>query len=254
VSLDLAPLEGALRVRLGETDWAACVSAAGLDVAGPLMPAQPASGQPVAADLRRAVALAVSGPTLVQLTTASQDRGLVASLGSDGVTAAGAVRIVVPAGVAGPAPAALPGVEVSAFTPERLVGEVLRLVPPDRPVAAVPEPVQLPHTVALMLNRALTEDDEPLVRELAAASGWTDVPELLRELATQVTATATVVLRSAGAAPRTRRWLQCRLGWVEIAVAGAQVTHRPVQRSDLAATLVEELTIALERTPAVVGR
>jgi len=257
VSLALAPLDGALRVRLDEDGWAAC--ATGFDVPGPLRPAQPPADRAIEPALRQAVTVALTGPALVQLKTAARGRGLVASIGCNGQSAAGAARVVLPAGVAGDDPTAVPGVEVSAFPPDRIVAELLRLVPPDRagskPQPVRTEPVVLPHTVALMLSRALRDDDQPLVRELVAASGWVDVPEVIARLADGVTANATAVFRGhAAGPPRTRQWLQCALGWVELTVAGGEVTHRLVDRAGVAATLVEELTIALERSLAVTSR
>ena len=306
----LARLDGGLRVRLDESGWAAC--ATGLDVPGPLRPAQPPADLAIEPALRQAVTVALTGPALVQLTTAVRGRGLVASIGCNGQSAAGAARVVLPAGVAGDEPMAVPGVEVSAFPPDRIVAELLRLIPPDRadsmPQPVNTDPVVLPHTAALMLSRALRDDDQPLVRELVAASGWADVPEVIARLADGVTANATAVFRGQGrvslssavasgvpgvrwqgggerrggatsiddnaasvragrraagrgigrhapaSTPRTRQWLQCALGWVELAVAGGEVTHRVVDRAGIAATLVEELTIALERSLAVTSR
>ena len=257
----LAPLDGGLRVRLDEGGWAACVT--GLDVQGPLRPAQPAADLAIEPALRQAVTLALGGPALVQLTTAARGRGLAASIGCNGHRAAGAARVVLPAGVAGDDPVAVPGVEVSAFPPEGIVAELLRLVPPDRAGSKPPpvrtDPVVLPHALALMLSRALRDDDQPLVRELVAASGWVDVPEVIARLADGVTANATAVFRgparhSPAGTPRSRQWLQCALGWVELTVAGGEVTHRLVDRAGIAATMVEEVTIALERSLAVTPR
>ena len=142
MSLALAGLDGGLRVRLDEGDWAACVAAGGGSLDGPLRPAVESSSTDVDPALVQAVAIAVGGPSFVQLTTAARDRGLVARIGCLGRSAVGAARVVLPAGVAGDDPVAVPGVEVSAFPPDRLVPRSCAWSLPTGP-APDPAPVTL---------------------------------------------------------------------------------------------------------------
>lgn len=73
------------------------------------------------------------------------------------------------------------------------------------------------------------------------------MPDVLVSLAREVRANVTVALRVDGSASVVvRRWLQCDLGWVSLAIAGGQVTHTLCSSQEIAADLVYALTGAFE--------
>lgn len=249
-------LEGGLRVRLSEDQWRGLAGVAELPddawgVLAPLnTPAEDAPGEKYDGALISATRLALgAGLVHLDVTTMAKERGLVASLGSDGESAAGAARVLV-ASDGGTGPARLvPGVEVSAVHADGLVGEVMRLFPPDVPLQppAASDPVTLPQELALVIAKAVREDDDRLSREVASQCGWSEVPDVLVSLAREVRANVTIVLRVDGSASVVvRRWLQCDLGWVSLAIAGGNVTHTLCSRQEIAADLVYGLTGAFE--------
>ena len=188
------------------------------------------------------------------MVTARGDRGLLAVLGSDGRTAAGAVRVVAtpPDGRAAP----VPGVEVSGFAAEHLVDEVLRLVPPDGVTVPLaddqPTEVSVPEHLAITLSRALQSGDEALAADVARECGHDDVPDLLRAASEQVRASATVTLAVAGSTRvEVHTWLQCRVGWLDLRVEGGTCTTRLVDRERIRLDLTHALAGALD---ALLGR
>lgn len=263
MSEGLTSLEGGLRVRLSEDQWRGLHGVADLpgDREGALAPL-PALVEGVLVQefdgaLVSAARLALgAGLIHLDVTTMAGDRGLVASLGSDGESAAGAVRVLV-ASDAGTAPATLvPGVEVSAVHADGLVGEVMRLFPPDSSLetSVAASPVTLPQELALVLAKAVRGDDARLSREVAAQCGWLEVPEVLVSLAEGVRANAALALRVYGSESLVlRRWLQCDLGWVSVAMGGGQVTHTLCTRHEIVADIVYVLTGAFEFALAGVG-
>lgn len=274
--LSLEPVEGALRVRLGEPDWRALFGRAGIDsdssALRPLALAdhvEELASADVDEALVEAARLALAGAdsgalVALEVTTASRSRGVFAALASDGASAASAVRaVVVPDDPEGQTRLA-PGVEASAFPTDGLVGEVMRLFPPEvpdptpvpvdarsferQPVAQlVAQLVALPQTDALVLARALQAGDDTLAGEVAAQCGWSRVPDLLVALAEEVRGNVTVTLRVAGTDTiGVRRWLQCGLGWVAVSVEGERVTHELRTREQIAEDLVFWLTGAFD--------
>lgn len=238
----LAPAQGGLRTHLDESSWALLAGAAGLPadagLLSPLGPRPPSSGQPDPA-LLEATRLALTGPLRIEVSTAAGGRGVVAALGWDGV--AGAVVVRALAAVDGrPAPA--PGLEVSVFAPDRLVSELLRLLPPSRGhltetdeepwlVTAAPES-------GLMAVRAIRNDDADLLGEIAAAHGWDGVPDVLPALADDVRGQAVLVLKVAGSRSlQARSWLQTGTGWAAIGLTGGHVTHELQSLPQLGADL-----------------
>lgn len=258
MSSEFGKLDGAARVRADEADWAAAIASAGVppELAGALAPlAEPTADVPDSAVVS-AAELSV-GPAQLHLdvTTVSGDRGLIASFGSDGVVAASAARVLlVPRG--GEATSFVPGVELSLFRAEHLVGEIMRLLPPDAPFAAssAAEPITVRHADALVLSQAVQSGDQALAAQIAADNGWDEVPEVLSALADGVRANATIAFRVAGRSSLVvRRWLQSELGWVGIAIADGTIVHTPCSRQDVANELTYSLTGAFEVALAGVG-
>ena len=249
-------LEGGLRVRLSEDQWRGLAGAVELPadawgVLAPLnTPGDDVPDEKYDGALISATRLALgAGLVHLDVTTMAKERGLVASLGSDGESAAGAARVLVASdGGTGPA-APVPGVEVSAVHADGLVGEVMRLFPPEVPLQppAAPDSVTLRQELALVIAKAVRDDDDRLAREVASQCGWSEVPDVLISLAHEVRANVTIVLRVEGSpSVVVRRWLQCDLGWVSLAIAGGQVTHTLCSRQEIAADLVYALTGAFE--------
>lgn len=251
----LAPLDGALRVRLDEADWAAALAAAGVSGSGsPLAPIDGTAPAGAAYDgaLLETAGLAL-GPAALRLevATTSGDRGVLAVLGCDGRAGAGAVRVV-----ALPSPGSIeaspvPGVELSGFPAERLVAEVLRTFPPDGVVLPLadgePEVVALPQNLAVTLSRALQQGDDQVAAGIARQCGWPSVPDLMQAVSEDVRASAAVTLSVAGSSTvQVQRWLQCRLGWVEIALSEGDSVSRLRTREQVQQTLVTSLTGAFD--------
>ncbi len=249
----LTPLDGALRVRLDETDWAGLVpstDASAESMLRPLPGATSASSAGYDGALRESAALAL-GPAGLHLdvVTARGDRGLIGVIGSDGRTAAAATRVVAtpPGGRAVP----VPGVEVSGFAAERLVDELLRLVPPDGvtvPLAdGEPSVVSVPEHLAITVSRALRSGDEALAALVARECGYPEVPDLLRAASERVRASATVTLAVAGSTRvEVHSWLQCRVGWLDLRVGGGTCTTRVVDREGIRQDLTHAVAGALD--------
>lgn len=255
MTLALAPLDGALRARLEETDWAGLLATAGVSGAGsPLAPIDGVHPNRRAYDgaLREAAGLAVGPAALrLELATTSGDRGVLGVIGCDGRAAAGAVRVV-----AMPTPESLeaspvPGVELSGFPAERLVTETLRTFPSDGVVLpradGEPDEVRLPQNLAVTLSRALQQGDDRLARTIAGQCGWDSVPDLMLAVSEDVRASAAVTISVAGSSTvQVQRWLQCRLGWVEIGLQDGDATSRLRTREQIGQTLVASLTGAFD--------
>lgn len=251
-------IDGVPRVRLDEPDWASVVAATGVPAAAlgaltPLTAADDAGAEPT---MVAAAALALgSARVRVDVTTVSGDRGVVASLGSDGTTSAIAHRILVLPGGGEPTRLA-PGVELSVLDQRHLLIEVMRLVPPDPPLAPDdPGPVvALPHTDALVLTEAVRSGDDAVARQVATEQGWDEVPPVLEALADEVRANVTVALRVEGRETVVlRRWLQTELGWVGLAITDGEAVHTPCTREGLADELLYSLTGAFETALAGAG-
>jgi hypothetical protein len=255
VSIGLAALDGGLRVRLDEPDWVGLLRAAG--VAGTPSPLAPIddvrpSGSTYDGALVEAAALTIGPAALrLELVTTSGDRGVLGAVGSDGRTAGAAIRVVALPDAASLEAAPVPGVELSVFPAERLVQEVLRTFPPDgmaMPLAAgEPDEVALPQNLAVTLSRALQQGDDKLARTIARQCGWDDVPDLMQAVGEDVRASAAVTISVAGSATvQLQRWLQCRLGWVEIGLHDGEAVSRLRTREQIQQTLVTALTGAFD--------
>jgi hypothetical protein len=223
----LEPEEDALRARLDEPTWAAALASE--------------EGGEVVAGAR----LAARGPVRVQVLTRAADRVVAADLGAAADGAAGAVRVSVVEADGRVVPR--DGVELSLFRSARLAPEVLRLLPPDGPA-----PVEgataftIPVEAALVVSRALREQDEALARLAAATAGLDGVPPLLEALSDSLRGEATVTVVAGEQVLGTRRWLLCQLGWVHVELTPDGVLHSPVDRGGILDTLVRDVAAAWE--------
>lgn len=239
----LAPEQGALRARLDEDELRRLVEVAD----------RPDAPQDAPADaLGEAVRLALGAGTVrVEVATWTGDRAVRAHLAADRDAAAGAAR----GGVLQDGSVVMaPGVEVSAFPVDRTAVEVLRLFPPDASTGPPLDPgstsedlaFTLPPEAALMMSRALREDDEALTAATAELAGLVDVPPLLESLSASLRGDATVTVAVGDTVLPSRRWLQCHLGWVAVAVTPGGITHHLVTRAGILDTVVRDLVTAWE--------
>lgn len=259
MSATLAPLDGALRARLGERDWAAAsAGVAGLpgwagvlpvDRDGSVVAPAGASGPAGGSDdpdpvLRAAVAGAGAATVTIEVAAAAGDRALLAVLWCGAEAGSGLARgvdVVPGAGLEGTTPR--PGVEVSAFPAARLVDELLRHVP-DAPARVVAAPATLPEELTIALARAIRAGDTATVDALCAELG-TDGPPPVVEAAVRGTDGSLDV--SVGSRGRddvsTLRLLRTGAGWVELTrTRDGHVVHTPRGREDVRAALLHDLT------------
>jgi hypothetical protein len=255
VTATLAPLDGALRARLGEQEWAwACAGVDGLPGWAAVLPvdrdgsavAIPGEGMADAGDpvLRGAVTAGSSARVAVEVAATSGDRAVLAVLRADaraGSCLARGVDVVPGAGLAGTIPR--PGVEVSAFPAQQLVDEVLRQVPP-APVRTEAGAAAVPEELTIALAVALRTGDRSTVDALCAELG-TDGPPAVVESAVRSTDGSLVVsVRSVGRTDvSVLSLLRCDAGWVELTrTADEQVLHTPRSREDIRSALLHDLT------------
>lgn len=254
----LAPLDGALRARLRERDWAAAsAGVTGLPGWAGVLPVDrdgsavepPAPARADAADgvdplLRAAVEGAGAALVTVEVAAAAGDRALLAVLWSDAQAGSGLARgvdVVPGAGPAGTTPR--PGVEVSAFPAAGLVDEVLRHVP-DAPVRVAAAPATVPEELTIALAQAIRTGDTATVDALCAELG-TDGPPAVVEAAVRGTDGSLVVsVGSRGSTDvSTLSLLRTHAGWVELTrTADGHVVHTPRSREDVRAALGYDLT------------
>ncbi len=253
----LAPEQGALRARLDEDELRRLVEAAGRPDASSPADAPGAALGDARGDARgdalgEAVRLALGGGAVrVEVATWTGERAVQAHLAADRDAAAGAARAGV---VVDGAVVMAPGVEVSAFPVDRTAVEVLRLFPPDVPTGPALAPgstpadlaFTLPPEAALMMSRALREDDDSLAVATAELAGLDEVPRLLESLSASLRGDATVTVAVGDTVLPSRRWLLCHLGWVAVAVTPGGVTHHLVTRGGILDTVLRDLVTAWE--------
>lgn len=202
--------------------------------------------------LLEAAGLAVGPAALrVELATTCGERGVLGVIGCDGRAAAAAVRVAALPTRERLEASPVPGVELSGFPAERLVSEILRTFPPDGVVLPLldgePDQAALPHNLAVTLSRALRQGDDQVARTIATQCGWDSVPDLMLAVNEDVRASAAVTIRVAGSSTvQVQRWLQCRLGWVEIDLRDGTAVSRLRTREQIRLTLVRSLTGALD--------
>lgn len=277
----LTPMDGALRARLEEREWAwASAGVAGLPGWASVLPvdrdgsevepvgpsgfeepdpdATPVRGVPVVhADggeraeptdvdpvLRAAVEAGGAAVVTVEVAAAVSSRALLAVLWSDARTGSALARgvdLAPAAGFEGTTPR--PGVEVSTFPVENLVDEVLRHVPA-APVRVAAAPAVVPEELTIALAQALRTGDATVVDTLCAELGTDGVPAVV-DAAVRTTDGSLVV--SVGSRGRedvsTLSLLRCDAGWLELTrTPDARIVHTPRTLDDIRAALLYDLT------------
>jgi hypothetical protein len=251
----LTLLDGGLRARLDEREWAlASTGVDGLPGWAAVLPvdrdgsavATPGGGVGDGVDpvLRGAVTAGGAALVAVEIAAASGDRAVLAVLWADARAGSGLARgvdVVPGAGPAGTTPR--PGVEVSAFPAERLVDEILRHVPP-APVRAPAARASVPEELTVALARALRTGDRSTVDALCAELGTDGPPAVVESAARSTDGNLVVSVRSVGRADvSTLSLLRCDAGWVELArTADERVLHTPCSREDIRTALLHDLT------------
>jgi hypothetical protein len=254
VTATLTSLDGALRARLDEQEWA-WASAGVDDLPGwaAVLPvdrdgsAVDAPGEGAADDVDPVLRGAVTGgrtQVAVEVAAASADRAVLAVLRADARAGSGLVRgvdVVPGAGPAGTTPR--PGVEVSAFPVARLVEEVLRHVPP-APVRTAAGPATVPEELTVALARALRTGDRTTVDALCAELGAYGPPAVVESPVRSTDGSLVVSVRSVGRTDvSVLNLLRCDAGWVELTrTADEQVLHTPRSREDIRTALLHDLT------------
>jgi hypothetical protein len=255
VTATLAPLDGALRARLDEREWAwASAGVDGLPGWAAVLPvdrdgsavATPGGGAVDDVDpvLRGAVTAGGGALVAVEVTAASADRAVLAVLRAGARAGSGLARgvdVVPGAGPAGTTPR--PGVEVSAFPVARLVDEVLRHVPP-APVRTTAGPATVPEELTVALALALRTGDRTTVDALCAELGADGPPAVVESVVRSTDGSLVVSVHSVGRTDvSVLSLLRCDAGWVELArTADEQVLHTPRSRQDIRTVLLHDLT------------
>ncbi|AEE47358.1 hypothetical protein [Cellulomonas fimi] len=250
----LHPLDGALRARLDEQDWAAARhDVEGLPAWAQVLPTT-REGEPVDlalaadaevdAEVRAAVTLGASALVEVEVAAAGTERAVLAVAWTDGQACASLVRGVDVTPGAGAQGAVLrPGVEVSAFGVDALLDEVLRLLP-DAPVLVEAAEAVVPEELTVALAQAIRTGDRSTVDALCAALGVPEPPPVVDAAVRGLSGTLTLSARSRGRDDvSVGTWLRCDAGWVELArTADGMIRHTPRSRDDIARVLLSDLT------------
>lgn len=251
--LSLVPEDGALRAHLTEDEWARVLTAARADLVEddkhPGMPpwAEPARPAPSSVgddDLDAALteAALLRAPALeIELATSQGERGLLGVIRSDLTSASAVVRRIMTTPGGGPEATSLTeGIEVSAFPLDRLMDEVMRLVPDPGeviPVAAAAIPMEL----SVSLGAALRGGDREMVEAVCADLGIGEPPEIIRSLVHSLAGSCAVSVRGVGAGPvSVGSWMLADCGWVEVTVDDEDIVHhRVISRRDLRTRILD---------------
>lgn len=267
----LAPLDGALRARLDEREWAAASAGvpglpgwAGVlpvdrdgSVVSPPPPPPAGTAAPEGVDpvLRAAVEGGAAALVVVEVAAAASERALLAVLRSDTEAGSGLARgvdVVPGAGLAGTTPR--PGVEVSAFPVSRLVDEVLRHVP-DAPVRVPAAPATVPEELTIALAQAIRTGDTATVDALCAELGADGPPAVVGAAVRGTDGSLVVSVASHGRTDVSAlSLLRTDAGWVELTrTADGHVVHTPRSREDVRTALLHDLTGRLAAATAPRG-
>lgn len=241
---------------LDEAAWADLVRATGLGTT--TSPLRPLGDHAAGADhpepaLVEATALALGRADVgVTLMSGVGERGIVAQLGSDRQALGVATRAVVP-GESGPI--AVPGVQLGAYPPSRLVDQVMRLVPPGGDERGLPNrPVAVDQETALVVARTAVADPE-VALATARRAGLDDVPPVLQALARGTSASVTMTVSTSGQPLHAvRQWLLTDQGWVSLTIRGSRVVHTACSRAELATATTSMVAGAWDAALAAQGR
>lgn len=244
--------QGLLRVRLDEAQWRSAYDAAGAPAGlGGLGP-QVTRGADEVPDPATVAAVRdlFGAPVRVEVVTSHRGTGVV---GGFAVRPGAVVSLTRVVGGVDDRMGAVPGVELSVFTADVLVEELLRLLPEARDAWRSTEPLVLPAEDALTLVRAVKQGDERLLRTTLEVLGLPEVPPLIPHLV-QPLGDASVVLTRTEGGTRHLRLLLTERGWLRLSLApDTGLTHTPTTTREVAVALTTSLATAL-RPPDPDGR
>ncbi|VTR76767.1 hypothetical protein [Cellulomonas hominis] len=250
----LAPVDGALRARLGEREWA--LVSTGVDAlpgwadvlpvdrdGSVVEPPEDGAADHVDPVLRGAVQAGGAALVAIEVAAVAAERAVLAVLRADARAGSGLARgvdVVPAAGLAGTTPR--PGVEVSVFPVGRLVDEVLRHVPP-APVRTRAAAATVPEELTVALARALRTGDRATVDALCAELGTEGPPAVVDSAVRSADGSLLVTVRSLGRTDVSMlSLLRCDAGWVELTrTLDERVAHTPRSRADIRTALLHDL-------------
>lgn len=263
-----SPVDGGLRHRFTESEWAAVVRADALAEHAPRLlppwarpldgldgtqdhpdgstshgsgPDAPGPGDTPGEDLLEALMLGETAVVVVEVAAAARGRGVLGAFWSDGHVGSALVR---GADTSDDGTVRLrPGVEVSVFEVGDLVDEVMRLVPA-APDVVDASPAVVPVELGVALATALRAGDRAVVDAVLAELGLGEVPPVI-EAASSPDGSCVVTVRGAAGAS-AGSWLRTSLGWVGLSPAPEEsLRHTPVTRAGLTAVVVEHVAARL---------
>ncbi|MEP7765599.1 hypothetical protein [Sanguibacter sp. 25GB23B1] len=256
--------DGVLRRALTEPQWRAVLATSGdLDTVAWAEPDELADPDevksladvPVDTALSEAVRMRGSAVLEVEVAAVSGDRGVLATVWTDGRVASSLVRGLDVTPVDGESSTNLrAGVEVSAFPLSRLLDEVLRLVPPapvtvDAPAAVVPE------ELTIALARGLRTADRALVQAICRDLLIPGPPAVVEAAVATMDGSLVISSRSAGReGTSVLSLVRCAAGWVELARGrDGMVAHTPRTPEDIGRILLIDLSGRLDTVLRATG-
>ena len=141
--------------------------------------------------------------------------------------------------------------------PGGFVDDVIDLLPePPGDTSAHPtETIDVPQEFSVALAHALKVGDTTTIAAVSEEQGWSDVPILLSQLATEHVGSAQLMVRSSGTDDLTvASLLLIPTGWVQLLPIGSDVIrHVPVSLDDLRAQVLSAVTAHAAVLSAAVG-
>lgn len=256
--------DGVLRRALTEPEWRTVLAASGdLDTVAWAEPdglvdpddVKSVADVPVDDALSEAVRMRGSAVLEVEVAAVSGDRGVLATVWTDGLVASSLVRGLDVATVDGASSTSLrAGVEVSAFPLARLLDEVLRLVPP-APVAVDAPPAVVPEELTIALARGLRTADRALVEAICRDLKIPGPPAIVEAAVGTMDGSLVLSSRSVGReGTSVLSLVRCAAGWVELARGrDGMVAHTPRTLEDIGRILLIDLTGRLDAALRTTG-
>lgn len=269
--LALAPDSGALRAHLSEAEWQTVVASARSGGATVTLPpwAEPhlsgvgepgatestsANSEPTVPDRvdpALAEAVRMDGTAVeIDVASSSGEVGLIGVVRTDLTSGSAIVRRIKTAPGGGPQSSTLlEGAEVSGFTIDQLLDEVMRLIPPVEAVVTV-EPAAIPMEVSAALGAAMRRGEREMVERVCAQLGLGEPPAILSSLVFGLTGSLSVSIRSAGVESISLgSWMLADCGWVEIRLDKDDIAHHePRSRDDIRTRLLTDIATRIDQT------
>lgn len=234
-----------LRVRLSEAQWRTAYDAAGAPAGLGALGPQVVQGEGPVPDETTLAAVRDLAGAPVRVQVASSHGGGSGLVGGFAVRPEAVVSLTRVVGGAGGRMGAVPGVELSAYTPDVLVEELLRLLPEASDRWRSREPLVLPPEDARTLVRAVRTGDRALLAATLELLGLEEVPPLVEQLL-EPRGDATVVMTRDDGGTRYLRLLLTDRGWLRLALEpGRGLVHAPWSVAEVAETLTTTLAVAL---------